>query len=316
MRTYIIRRLIEMVFTLFIVSIIAFILVRLIPGDPVVSMVGTESSEAEIKRLKQELGFDKPLVVQYAYWMGKVICGDLGTSIRYREKVSRLIAQSASISLLLGGFSLLISIILGISAGIITAIRRGKLLDSVITIFATLWMAIPMFWFGIMLIFLFGVKMWWLPVSGYTSPFENFELWLRKMIMPVACLSLFHVAILARHTRSSMLEVVRQDYIRTAWSKGLSERFVITRHALKNAFIPIITIGGVLVAHLVGGAVLVETIFNLPGMGRLIVAGVLENDFVVVQGCALVVALLVAFINLIVDISYAWIDPRIRLESS
>jgi peptide/nickel transport system permease protein len=173
--------------------------------------------------------------------------------------------------------------------------------------------AIPIFWFGIILIYLFAVKLGWLPVSGYTSPFENFGLSVRKMIMPVACLSLPQIAILARQTRSSMLEVVHQDYIRTAWSKGLSEKVVVFRHALKNALIPVVTVGGVVVAQLVGGAVLTETIFNIPGMGRLIVAGVLQNDFVVVQGCTMVVALLVAFINLVVDISYAWLDPRIRL---
>jgi peptide/nickel transport system permease protein len=204
--------------------------------------------------------------------------------------------------------------LIGIPAGIITAVRRGKLVDSVITACSNIGIAVPVFWLGVLLIYVFGVHLGWLPVSGYTSPFENLGLSLRKMVMPVACLSLFQIAILARQTRSSMLEVIQQDYIRTAWSKGLSERIVIIRHALKNAFIPVITVGGVLVAQLVGGAVLTETIFNIPGMGRLIVTGVLQNDYVVVQGCTLMVALVVAFINLIVDISYAWLDPRIRLN--
>jgi peptide/nickel transport system permease protein len=204
--------------------------------------------------------------------------------------------------------------LIGIPAGIITAIRRGKLLDSVITACSNIGIAIPVFWLGVLLIYIFGVHLGWLPVSGYTSPFENLSLSLRKMVMPVACLSLFQIAILARQTRSSMLEVIQQDYIRTAWSKGLSEKMVIIRHALKNAFIPVITVGGVLVAQLIGGAVLTETIFNIPGMGRLIVTGVLQNDYVVVQGCTLIVALVVALINLIVDISYAWLDPRIRLN--
>ena len=313
MRAYIMRRLLETVFTIFLVSIIAFTLVHLIPGDPIVSLVGTETHQAEIERLRHELGFDQPLVIQYGQWLAKVIRGDFGTSLRYREKVSRLVAQSAPITLLLGGVSFLIGLAVGIPAGIVTAIRRGRFLDSLITMGSNLGIAIPVFWFGIMLIYLFAVKLGWLPVSGYTSPFENFGLSVRKMIMPVACLSLYQIAVFARQTRSSMLEVIHQDYIRTAWSKGLSEKLIIFRHALKNALIPVVTVGGVVVAQLVGGAVLTETIFNIPGMGRLIVTGVLQNDFVVVQGCTMVVAFFVALINLAVDISYAWLDPRIRL---
>jgi peptide/nickel transport system permease protein len=313
MRAYIIRRLIETAGTVFIVSIIVFTLLQLVPGDPIVSLVGTESSQAEVERLRHELGFDKPLVIQYSHWLAKVVSGDFGVSLRYREKVNRLIVQSAPITLTLGGFSFLIGIFVGIPAGIVTAIRRGGFLDSAVTLLSNFGIAIPIFWFGIMLIYLFGMKLGWLPISGYTSPLENFGLSIRKMVMPVACLSLFQIAILARQTRSSMLEVIQQDYIRTAWSKGLGERLIIVRHALKNALIPIVTIGGLLIASLVGGAVITETVFNIPGMGRLIVAGVLQNDFIVVQGCTLVVAMLVAFINLIVDISYAWLDPRIRL---
>jgi peptide/nickel transport system permease protein len=313
MRAYIIRRLIETAGTVFIVSIIVFTLLQLVPGDPIVSLVGTESSQAEVERLRHELGFDKPLVIQYSHWLAKVVSGDFGVSLRYREKVNRLIVQSAPITLTLGGFSFLIGIFVGIPAGIVTAIRRGGFLDSAVTLLSNFGIAIPIFWFGIMLIYLFGMKLGWLPISGYTSPLENFGLSIRKMVMPVACLSLFQIAILARQTRSSMLEVIQQDYIRTAWSKGLGERLIIVRHALKNALIPIVSIGGLLIASLVGGAVITETVFNIPGMGRLIVAGVLQNDFIVVQGCTLVVAMLVAFINLIVDISYAWLDPRIRL---
>jgi len=305
MRAFILRRLMETAVSVIIVSIIAFSLVQLVPGDPVLSLVGTETHEAEVQRLRKEMGFDKPLVLQYVHWVSRVMRGDFGMSLRYKERVNRLIAQSAPISLFLGAVSFMIGMMIGIPAGIVTAVRRGKLLDSVITACSNIGIAIPVFWLGVLLIYLFGVHLGWLPVSGYTSPFENLSLSLRKMVMPVACLSLFQIAILARQTRSSMLEVIQQDYIRTAWSKGLSERIIIIRHALKNAFIPVITVGGVLVAQLVGGAVLTETIFNIPGMGRLIVSGVLQNDYVVVQGCTLVVALVVAIINLIVDISYA-----------
>ncbi len=314
MSAFILRRLMETAVSVIIVSLIAFSLVQLVPGDPVLSLVGTETHEAEIQRLRKEMGFDKPLLLQYAHWVSRVMQGDFGMSLRYKERVNRLIAQSAPISLFLGAVSFMIGMMIGIPAGIVTAVRRGKLLDSVITACSNIGIAIPVFWLGVLLIYIFGVHLGWLPVSGYTSPFENLSLSLRKILMPVVCLSLFQIAILARQTRSSMLEVIQQDYIRTAWSKGLSERMIIIRHALKNAFIPVITVGGVLVAQLVGGAVLTETIFNIPGMGRLIVTGVLQNDYVVVQGCTLVVALVVAFINLIVDISYAWLDPRIRLN--
>ncbi len=314
MSAFILRRLMETAVSVIIVSLIAFSLVQLVPGDPVLSLVGTETHEAEIQRLRKEMGFDKPLLLQYAHWVSRVMQGDFGMSLRYKERVNRLIAQSAPISLFLGAVSFVIGMMVGIPAGIVTAVRRGKLLDSVITACSNIGIAIPVFWLGVLLIYIFGVHLGWLPVSGYTSPFENLSLSLRKILMPVVCLSLFQIAILARQTRSSMLEVIQQDYIRTAWSKGLSERMIIIRHALKNAFIPVITVGGVLVAQLVGGAVLTETIFNIPGMGRLIVTGVLQNDYVVVQGCTLVVALVVAFINLIVDISYAWLDPRIRLN--
>ena len=208
MRAYIIRRLIETAGTVFIVSIIVFTLLQLVPGDPIVSLVGTESSQAEVERLRHELGFDKPLVLQYTHWLGKVVSGDFGVSLRYREKVNRLIVQSAPITLTLGGFSFLIGVFVGIPAGIVTAIRRGGFLDSVVTLLSNFGIAIPIFWFGIMLIYLFGMKLGWLPISGYTSPLENFGLSIRKMVMPVACLSLFQIAILARQTRSSMLEVI------------------------------------------------------------------------------------------------------------
>ena len=314
MRAFIIRRLIETIFTLFVVSILAFVLVQLIPGDPIVSFVGTETPQSEVERLRHELGFDKPLVVQYVHWLSKVTRGDLGVSLRYREKVNRLIIESAPISLLLAGVSFLIGMAVGILAGIVSAIRRGRFLDSLVTLCSNLWIAIPIFWFGILLIYLFALRLGWLPVSGYISPLENFGQSVRKLIMPVICLSMYQIAVVARQTRSSMLEVIQQDYVRTAWSKGLSERIIILRHALKNSLIPVVTIGGVMVAHLAGGAVLTETIFNIPGMGRLIINGVLQNDFVVVQACTLVVALMVALINLVVDISYAWLDPRIRLS--
>lgn len=313
MADYIVRRIIQAVFTILIVSFLVFMLVQMLPGDAAMVLLGFNYSPEEYKKLAHELWLDRPLLVQYCHWLNNIIHGDFGTSIHRHERVIMLIGKRAPISFFLGWMSLLLSIIIGIPAGIISAIRRGALLDNIVTLFANLGVAIPVFWLSIIFIYIFGFKLHILPISGYTSPLEDFWLSCRKMIMPIICLSFGPTALLARQTRSSMLEVIYQDYIRTAWAKGLRERVIIRRHALKNAFIPLITILGVLVSVTAGGTVIVETVFNIPGMGRLIVDSVLVNDFVVVQGCVLVIAVVVAIANLIVDISYVWFDPRIRL---
>lgn len=276
-------------------------------------MVGTESSVEEMERLRHEMGLDRPLVVQYVRWLSNILQGEFGTSMRRHEKVINMIGRSAPPSFLLVGLSLILGTLVGILAGIISAIRRGRFIDSLVTVLSNLGVAMPIFWLGILFIYFFGLELDLLPIAGYTSPLDDLWLSIRKLIMPVICLSVYPMAFLARQTRSSILEVIHQDYIRTAWAKGLKERVIILRHGLKNALIPIITMLGVLVASMAGGAVLTETIFNIPGMGRLIVRGVLDNEYLLVQGCILIIALLVAFINLLVDISYAWLDPRIRL---
>ena len=199
---------------------------------------------------------------------------------------------------------------MGVSAGIICAVRRGGILDSIITLLANMGIAVPIFWLGILGIYFFGLKLGWLPIQGYTSPFDDFGLSIRKTIMPVICLAIPSIAVLARQTRSSMLEVVRQDYIRTAWSKGLAERVIVLNHALKNALIPIVTLLGLQLRLVVGGSVVVETVFNIPGMGRLLVDATFAKDFITVQAITLVIAVVVLFANLIVDISYGWLDPE------
>ncbi len=208
--------------------------------------------------------------------------------------------------------ALFISIIIGIPAGVICAVRRGKWIDTVVTVLANIGITVPVFWLGVMLVYLFSLQLHWLPVQGYTSPFQDLGKSVRQLIMPIFCLSIFPIASITRQTRSSMLEVMRQDYIRTAWSKGLKERIIVSKHALKNALIPVVTLLGMSLSHIIGGSVIIETVFNIPGMGRMAVNAVFAHDYPVVQGFIFLIAVLIVTVNLIVDISYGWLDPRIR----
>jgi peptide/nickel transport system permease protein len=314
MATYILRRLILAVIVIFIITIIAFLLIQIIPGDPVRAMLGIDASQELVDRLRKELWLDRPLIIQYVHWVGNAFKGDFGISVQYDQEVGQLWADRLPITINLSILAIIISTIFGITAGIVSAITRGSVLDQATSVLANAGVAIPVFWLGILAIYLFGLYLGWLPIQGYTSPFEDFGLSVKKLIMPVICLSVPGLAMMTRQTRSSMLEVIKQDYIRTAWSKGLTERVIILRHALKNALTPIITLIGVMLPIMVGGSVLVETVFNIPGMGRLLVGAVLSKDFVVVQAGILLIAIAVSLVNLIVDISYGWIDPRIRYE--
>jgi len=277
-------------------------------------MLGEDATKEQVESLRHDLWLDRPIVVQYGHWLANAAVGDFGKSLIYNVKVSSLIEERLPITLNLSLISLFFSSIIGIGFGIICAIRRGTMLDQLITLFANLGIAVPIFWLGILGIYFFGLQMGWLPIQGYTSPLEDFGKSVRQMVMPVICMSCFALATMTRQTRSSMLEVVRQDYIRTAWSKGLKERVVILKHALKNALIPVVTLLGMELRLVVGGSVVVETVFNIPGMGRLLVLSVLNKDFIVVQTCVLIIGVIVLLGNLIVDISYSWLDPRIRYE--
>jgi peptide/nickel transport system permease protein len=311
---YIIRRLLLAIVVIFIITIIAFISMQIIPGDPARAMLGIDASQKLVDSLRKELWLDRPLLVQYGHWIGNVLKGDLGISVKYRQPVWDLWAARLPITLILSILAVIISTIFGVTAGIISAIKRGSVFDEVISILANVGVAIPMFWLGILGIYLFGLYLGWLPIQGYTSPFSDFWLGMKKLLMPVICLSVPGLAMMTRQTRSSMLEVIRQDYIRTAWSKGLAYREVISRHALKNALTPIATLIAFMLSMMVGGSVLVETVFNIPGMGRLLVNAVLSKDFIVVQSGILLIAIVVSMVNLILDISYGWFDPRIRYQ--
>jgi peptide/nickel transport system permease protein len=316
MVTYIVRRLIQAFIVVIVVSLLVFVVIRFLPGDPVLMYLSREEftnlSLEEVEHVRHELGLDRSLLVQYFNWLSDLSQGHLGTSLFYREDVASLLAQRVPITLHLGILAFIISAIIGIAMGTISALRRGKAIDTLTTLLANIGITMPIFWLGILLIYLFGLKLQFLPIYGYTSPFTDFWLNTKQVILPVICLALFPLASSARQTRSSMLEVIRQDYIRTAWAKGLSERVIVMRHVLKNGLIPVITLKGMSLSHILGGSVLIETVFSIPGMGRLSVEAVFSQDYAIIQAVILLSAGMVVFANLLVDITYGWLDPRIR----
>jgi peptide/nickel transport system permease protein len=316
MTAYIIRRLFLGVIILLLVTILVFLAMRLLPGDPLIIFISQSQTEVytleQIAELRHEYGLDRSLPVQYISWLGNILRGDMGKSIMLGQDVGYLISTRLPVTIYFGAMSFIVSAFFGVIFGVICALRRGKWIDSVVTVLANIGITVPAFWIGILLMYLFSLQLHWLPTSGYVPPTENLGQSLRAAVMPVICLSLFSVAALARQTRSAMLEVVSQDYIRTAWSKGLRERVIILRHTIKNAMIPVITILGLQVGLIFGGSVLIETVFNIPGMGRLLANSLFSHDYQIVQAGTLVIAVVVVLSNLAVDISYGWIDPRIR----
>jgi peptide/nickel transport system permease protein len=316
--TYITKRIIQATFILFIVTLIVFLAMRLLPGDPIFMILNagemTNITEEQIQLLRHEHGLDRPLITQYFSWLVGISHGDFGVSITQHRSPKAFITQGVPVTLNLSLLALVISLIIGIPAGIICAIRRGTWIDTIVTILANIGITIPIFWLGFILMYVFALELRWLPVQGYTSPFTDLAKNIKHIILPVFCLAIFPIASTTRQTRSSMLEVMKQDYIRTAWSKGLKERSLVVTHALKNSIIPVVTLSGVQLSHIVGGSVLIETVFNIQGIGQMMVNAVFAHDYPVVQGLILFIATAVLFINLIVDISYGWLDPRIRYE--
>jgi peptide/nickel transport system permease protein len=301
-----------------IVSLMVFLLMRLLPGDPILMYVTSGDlqsiSKEQIAQIKHELGMDKPLPVQYLDWLKNAVQGNLGKSILYRYDVLQEIGNRLPITLYLGLWSFVIGCLIGPLLGVVSAVRRGKWLDSFVTVIANLGITAPPFWLGAVLIYVFSLYLGLLPVYGYTSPLKNLGVNLKQSIMPVLVLATFPIASAARQTRSSVIEVMRQDYIRTAWAKGLSERVIIIRHVLKNALMPVVTLQGMLLRNIIGGSVVVETVFAIPGMGKLVVDGMISQDYPVVQGVILVVAVVVVISKLVIDVLYGWLDPRIQYE--
>ncbi len=318
MTTYIIRRLMHAVLVVLIVSLLVFLLMRLLPGDPILMYVTSGDlqniSTEQIQHLRHELGMDRSLAVQYFDWLGHAARGDLGKSILYRYDVMEEIGRRLPVTLYLGLIAFVIGCIVGPLLGVISAVRRGTWIDSLVTVLANLGITAPPFLIGVVLIYVLGLYLGLFPIYGYTSPLVDFWANLRQSFMPILVFATFPIASAARQTRSSVIEVMQQDYVRTAWAKGLSERVIIIRHVLKNALTPVITLQGMQLRNIIGGSVVVETVFAIPGMGKLAVDGMLSQDYTVVQGVILVIAVVVVLSNLVVDLLYGWLDPRIQYE--
>jgi peptide/nickel transport system permease protein len=307
------RGLISLV-TLFLITVIVFAGVRMIPGDPARVMAGTEADAAGLEEIRQKYGLRDPVPVQYLKWAGRALRGDLGESIRTKEPVLRLIRQKLPITLQLALYSLVIALLIAVPAGVLAAVRRNTVWDYLASGVSLCGVSIPNFWLGIMLILFLSVRLQWLPASGFVSPFE--DLWgnTQRLLMPAFVLGAALAAVLMRQTRNSMIEVLSADYIRTAYAKGLRTGLVVFRHAIRNGLIPVITIFGLQLGALIGGAVVTEQIFVVPGFGRLILEGVFTRDYPIVQGVVLITASAYVLVNLLVDASYSLLNPRIRIR--
>jgi peptide/nickel transport system permease protein len=315
-RRYLARRLLLLVPVLVGVSVIVFMVLHLSPGDPVEIMLGAQATQEDRARLRADLGLDQPVHVQYVRWLGHVARGDLGRSLWMKRPVLAEVLLRFQATLILAGTALLLSTALGIALGVASATRPNSLLDRLSATASLFGASMPSFWLGIVLMVVFALRLGWLPASGMYAPYGGGGLLdlLAHLLLPAVTLAAASVTIIARLTRATMLETLGQDYIRTARAKGVVERGVVLRHGLKNALIPIVTVVGVQAGYLLGGAVLTETVFAWPGVGTLMVQGILARDVPLVQGCVLVVALSFVLVNLAVDLVYAWLDPRIRYE--
>ena len=312
MTTYVLKRLVSMVPVLLLVSVVIFSLIHLTPGDPGVAMLGEEATPEARDRLRAQLGLDQPILVQYSVWLMKALTGDLGRSIRTNQPVAEAIGERLPVTVELAVFALAIALAIALPAGIIAATKRGTWADIGSTVTCLLGVSMPNFLLAVLLVYVFSLTLRWLPPIGYISPALDVVGNLKGMIMPAVTLGAFAAAATARLTRSTLLEVLGQEYIRTGRAKGLSEQSVIRTHAMKNALIPVVTVVGLQLGNLLGSAIVTETIFALPGVGRLVVDSIYQRDFPLVQGVTLYLAIIFLFVNLFVDMVYAYLDPRIR----
>jgi len=312
MFAFLLRRLASLLPTLILVSMLIFGLQQLLPGDPAKILAGEDQDPQVIAYLQAKLHLDEPLPVRYGYWVWGVLQGDLGESVRTQLPVLDLILQKLPVTLELAALAFLVAVLIGIPAGVVSAVARGSAWDHGANLFALWGLSTPNFWLGILLIMLFSVHLGWLPASGYVSPFEDLAGNLAAMAMPAFVLGNAIAAVLMRHTRSAMLQVMSSDYVRTARAKGLNERTVVIKHALRNALTPIITLGALELGTLLSGAVLTEQVFTIPGFGKLIVDAVFNRDYAVVQGVVLFTATTYILLNLMADLAYFWVNPRLR----
>jgi peptide/nickel transport system permease protein len=306
------RRLVQLIPTLFFVSVIIFSLQQLLPGDPALVMAGEEKDPEVIEQIRRQYRLDQPLPIQYLYWIKGVLTGDLGESMRLKAPVLQLILQKLPVTLQLATMAMIIALLIGVTAGVISAVKKDSWIDYAVNVLSLWGISTPNFWLGIMLIFLFAVTLGWLPASGYVSPWEDWRQSLATTIMPAFVLGNAIAGVIMRHTRSAMLQALQSDYVRTARAKGLDESTVVLKHAMRNALTPVITLGALEFGTLLSGAVLTEQIFTIPGFGKLIVDAVFNRDYAVVQGVVLVTATTYITLNLLADVGYILVNPRLR----
>ena len=312
MGRFFLRRLAGLLIVMALVATMVFFLTRLAPGDPAALMLGDQATVEDIAKLRATYGLDKPLLVQFGLWVKEIVSGNLGQSIFLQRPVTQALSERAEPTFFLALFSVSIAALIGIPAGIASAVWRGRWLDQALSGLAMVAANIPSFWLGLIFIQIFAVKFGWFPVAGYGDPGASFLVRLQHLVLPASVLGIVNSALITRFTRASMLDILSEDFIRTARSKGLAERVVIWRDAFGYALIPVITVVGLTAALLVGGAIVTETVFGLPGIGNLVVSAVLRRDYPVIQGALIVVAAVYVLINLAVDLIYALADPRVR----
>jgi peptide/nickel transport system permease protein len=314
MLTYVLRRVASTLPVLLLVSLFAFLIVALIPGDAAHVIAGPSAGPAEIAVVRAELGLDRPWLVQVGIWYRNLLQGNLGRSFSLDRPVVQAILDRLPVTLALAAYAIAMTVIVGIAAGVLAAVRQNSWIDGAVMAVALLGLSLPNFWLALMLIFVFAVGLGWMPAGGYVPLGQDFWGGLHSLTLPALSLALMNIGIVARMTRSSMLEVLRQDYVRTARAKGVAEAKVILRHALGNALIPIITITGIVFSLMISGAVIIESVYALPGLGRLMISSIHARDFPVIQGTLVFVAMTLVLINLIVDLLYAVVDPRVRYQ--
>ena len=315
MGIFLTRRLLGALLVMFVVATLVFFMLRIVPGDPIAAMLADAGGPEEVAALKRKMGLDQPVIVQYFKWFFSMLQGDLGSSIYgSRQPVSRILLEALPRTMSLAFLGFVIALAIGVPAGIIAAMRRNTPTDTAVSLFAFLGLSMPDFWLAILLIIVFAANLQWLPAIGYVPMSEGFWPWLSHLILPSIAVGTAFSAIIARMIRSSLLEVLRADYMRTAASKGLPARTIMLDHALPNAMIPVITVIGIAFALLISGAVVVENVFAIKGLGRVLIEGILNRDYPVVQGAVLVVSAFFVFSNMLVDLLYGMIDPRIRLS--
>jgi peptide/nickel transport system permease protein len=311
-RGFLMKRLFQMLLALLGVSVVVFALIQIVPGDPVRVALGTRFDQQLYDSLRARLGLDRPLIQQYFSWLGGALTGDLGVSFRNGEPVTKLILERLPATITLALSALFFALIVALPAGIISAVRTGTVLDYAVSAASQVGISLPDFWAGVMYILLFSLTLGWFPSSGFASISEGFLPWLSHLVLPSLAVGLISGSIITRFVRSAVLEALNQDYVRTARAKGLSEAQIVFRHVLPNAWIPIVTVVGLQLGFLLGGVVVTEVIFAWPGLGRLALTAVKDRDFTVLQGAVLYIAFMFLVVNLVVDVIYAWLDPRVR----